>query len=67
MVKTKNNNISNNFLSIGKVPPKKAKGIDPIKYGIKSLKLEFPALMYLKQLPDTTIILQDRAITGKIK
>ena len=37
--KTKNNIISNIFLSIIKVPPIKANGIDPIKNGINILKL----------------------------
>ena len=45
IVKTKNNNISNNFFSIGKDPPKKASGIEPIKYGIKSLRFKFPVLI----------------------
>ena len=36
---TKNNNISKISLLIDKVPPKKAKGIDPIKKGISNLKL----------------------------
>ena len=45
ITKTKNNNISNNFFSIGKEPPMYAKGIEPTKYGIKSLRFKFPALI----------------------
>ena len=43
--KPRNNNISNNFFSIGKDPPIYAKGIEPIKYGNKSLKFKLPALI----------------------
>ena len=37
--KTRNNIISNKFLSIIKDPPKKASGIEPIKNGKRQLKL----------------------------
>ena len=37
--KTKNKRISNNSFSIFKVPPKKAKGTEPIKKGKRSFKL----------------------------
>ena len=41
---TKNNNISNKFFSIEIDAPKKAKGIDPIRYGISNLKFILPDL-----------------------
>ena len=42
---TKNNKISNIFFSISKVPPIKAIGTDPIKYGVNNLRFKFPALI----------------------
>jgi len=44
-----------------------ASGTDDIKYGVNILRLIFPAFIKLKQFPETTIILQKRAIIGKIK
>mgnify|MGYP007016751829 CR=1 FL=1 len=41
--KIKKSSISNNCLSIGKEPPIKAIGIDPIKYGVNNFKLRLPA------------------------
>ena len=43
--KTRNNKISNSSFSTIKVPPKKDIGIDPNKYGIRSLTFKFPVLM----------------------
>ena len=64
--KTQNNKISNKLFSIVIDPPIKAKGIEPIKYGKSKLKFVFLVLIKLIELPDTTIILHTRAITGKI-
>ena len=43
--KTKNNNISNKFFSIGQDPPIYAIGMDPTKYGINNLKFKLPAFI----------------------
>jgi hypothetical protein len=40
-----NKNISNNVFSIVKEPPINARGTEPIRYGIKSLRFKLPALM----------------------
>ena len=42
---TANNKISKKIFSTWIVPPIKAKGIDPIKYGVKSLRFKLPAFM----------------------
>ena len=60
------NNISNNSLPIEIEAPKKAKGTDPIRYGISSLKLRLPDLIQFIEFPETTMILQNKAIIGKI-
>ena len=65
--KTIKSKISKNSLSIDREPPMNASGTDDIKYGVNILRLIFPAFIKLKQFPETTIILQKRAIIGKIK
>ena len=44
IAKTKNNNISNKSFSIEIYAPKKAKGIDPTRYGISNLRFISPDL-----------------------
>ena len=68
IIKTKNNNNSKNSFSNETEAPKKAKGIDPIRYGNNNFKLIliFFVLKKFNELPETTIILQINAIIGKI-
>jgi len=66
IIKTKNNINSKNSFSNEIEAPIKAKGIDPTRYGSSNLKLTFPDLAKFIELPDTTIMLQNRAIIGKI-
>ena len=61
-----NNNISNKSFSIEIEAPKKAKGMDPVRYGTSNLRFILPDLKKLIEFPDTTIILQKRAIMGKM-
>ena len=65
-MRTKNRMNSNNFFSIEIEPPKNAKGIDPIRKGIKSFDEKLPAFTQFIEFPETTKILQKSAISGKI-
>ena len=64
--KTKNNKNSKISFLITKDPPKKAKGIEPTMNGISNFKLCLPAFTYVIEFPETTMILQIKAIQGKI-
>ena len=44
IVKIKNNNISNKSFSIEIEAPKKAKGMDPVRYGTSNLRFILPDL-----------------------
>ena len=64
--KIKNNNISNRFLEISIDAPKKAKGIDPKRYGKRNFTSRLPDLTWFIEFPKTTMMLQNKAIIGKI-
>ena len=66
MNKTKKSKISNNPFSIEIDAPIKAKGIDPKRQGVNNLRLRLPDLIQFIELPDTTIMLQNNAIIGKM-
>ena len=66
MNKTKKSKISNNSFSIEIDAPIKAKGIDPKRQGVSNLRLRLPDFIQFIELPDTTIMLQNNAIIGKI-
>ena len=44
----------------------KAKGIDPKRQGVNNFRLRLPDLIQFIELPDTTIMLQNNAIIGKM-
>ena len=46
--------------------PKKAKGTDPTRKGKTNLKFMFPDLIKFIEFPETTIMLQNKAIIGNI-
>ena len=55
------------FVGISKtIAEKKAKGIDPIKYGKSNLMFIFLVLTKFIEFPDTTMMLQNNAKIGKI-
>tara|TARA_B100000029_G_C16710842_1_gene643168 strand:+ start:187 stop:429 length:243 start_codon:yes stop_codon:yes gene_type:complete len=64
--KIEKSNVSNKFFSIDIDAPKKAKGIDPIKYGKSNLMFIFLVLTKFIEFPDTTMMLQNNAKIGKI-
>ena len=61
------NSISSNIsLSMERDAPKKAQGTDPTRKGKTNLKFMFPDLIKFIEFPETTIMLQNKAIIGNI-